>query len=234
MEAMKLKIDKGIELIRSSYYSNSILSELVRIEESFKTEEEFKAWYIAHYIPKEWFTRSDIYADHIFHEYGRNMALGETKSIRDLISESKEVERNEYDKIDAGFILDQLTKSLENGMEPSILFIPISYYGLIVSELWKKHLDRWSAHSIEVMGKKIRLKWSNKYMPFNEIMIVDPGYGKLYLKSPLNDRLKVEIKPSDRFGKMGLFIRVIHKFEILDPNKIRIIVPKSSGEESTD
>ena len=128
METVESKIREGITSIKSTYYSLSILSDLVRIFESVETKEEFKALYIAHLIPEEWFTRADIYAGFVFHQYGENMALSEIKSIRGWISEDDRIHREECNKIDASFIVSKLVESINEGIEPSILFVPISYF----------------------------------------------------------------------------------------------------------
>jgi hypothetical protein len=155
------------------------------------------------------------------------MALSEIKSIRGWISEDDRIHREECNKIDASFIVSKLVESINEGIEPSILFVPISYFVPVSMELWTKYPKMMSIDSLNLMNHKIRLKWSSKYMPFDEVMIVDNSYGKFYLKSPYVDRLRVEIKPSEEFGKRELLIRMAFKFEILDPSKVRIIVPKN-------
>lgn len=76
---------------------------------------------------------------------------------------------------------------------------------------------------LTICGERPRIFWSNKYMPFNDFILVNRGFGEWTSKPTFGDRLLVSISPSDKEDQLSLLYLTKMRFEIIDAHKILVI-----------
>lgn len=225
------KIERSKSLVRESYYKASIIDQVVEFRNALVSDENFLKLYKRTYIPREWFIRKDIYSDIVFRQFGSNIAFSEKKYIVSEILKNEGIERQTVESIDSNTLVHTSRSLLENGFNPTVLFITIDFYTKLYID-WLRvnpELQVVPFGNISISGHEYKIFWSNKYMPFSEVIFIDRNFGKWISKPNFNERLSVRISESDREDQLDLLIFTTLKFEIL--NKDRMTILQTANEE---
>ena len=109
---------------------------------------------------------------------------------------------------------------------PLVMFLPINYYT-------RFHIDWAQKYSREfrisypqgatILGHRIKVFWSNKYMPFNSFVFIDKAFGQWVSKPSFNNRLQITISDSDQPDKLDFLAFTTLKFSIIDTTRITIL-----------
>jgi hypothetical protein len=219
------KLQRCQELFTNVYYESSVIHSLVQTRDAMERDENFLKIYRRTYMPKEWFNRTDHYPDLVFRRFGANLALSEKKYVLEEILENENIEQIEIEReIQFADLRNALLHLSERQRDtPLILFLPISYYTQF-------HIDwiRENPHQLTIrypqgatiLGLNLRIFWSNKYMPFDEFIIIDTSFGLWISKPSFRNRLQVTIDDSDREDQLDFLAFTTFKFDIIDENRI--------------
>jgi len=188
------------------------------------SDENFIKMYKRTYIPKEWFTREDVYPDLVFKQFGSGIAFSEKKYIIDEILRNKEIKRSAVQTVDFNTLKETSISFLQGGVRPTVMFAPIEFFAKLHTD-WRENpeLQITTFEDIVIAGNVYKVFWSNKYIPFNEFIFVDRNFGEWISKPNFNERLSITISESDRTDQLDLLIFTTLKFSILDINKIIIL-----------
>jgi len=219
------KVTRAIALLQKTYYDNSEISGIVKTKDFNVDEEGFLQLGSKIYIPKEWFTRNDIFYDIAVEQFARNLVISETKYLLTRISDCKEIrtiplEENLLESFISHF------KQFSEMNRVQAIFAPIDLYV-------KMHID-WPASSADIRldfrsgelticGEKPRIFWSSNYTPFSHFIFVNKSFGEWIAKPAFDNRLSVSITPSNKEDKLSLLFLTIFKFEITSPEKLLIL-----------
>ena len=120
---------------------------------------------------------------------------------------------------------------------PTDIFIPIEYY--TDNEFWDvkyKDFARTNGNIVILGGYKMRIHWSNNFVPFNQIIISSPSAFECIKKkskdmkpppshkkfSDKNEFVDISMKFYDD-KKIGVLVRSVIKIDIKEPKNILII-----------
>ncbi len=138
---MQKKVTRAIALLQKTYYDNSEISGIVKTRDFRADEEGFLQLGSKIYIPKEWFTRNDIFYDIAVEQFAKNLVISETKYLLTRISGCKEIrtippEENLLESFISHF------KQFSEMNRVQAIFAPIDLYV-------KMHID-WPASSADI------------------------------------------------------------------------------------
>ena len=222
------RIEHCKNLIYEYYYNSSIIDKIVQTRDADVSDENFLKMYKRIYIPKEWFTREDVYPDLVFEQIGSGIAFSEKKYIIGEILRNEEIERSTVETIDFNTLKETSFSFSQNGIRPTVMFAPIEFFT-------KLHIDWREAPDLQIntfdditilenaREHTYKIFWSNKFMPFDEFIFIDRSFGEWVSKPSFNERLSVIISESDRADQLDLLIYTTLKFRILDTNRIAIL-----------
>jgi len=219
------KIKQAIDLLKETYYDSSEIAKIINTRNAGAEEEDFLQLGSKFYIPKEWFTRNDIIYDIAIRQFAENLVMSETKYLLSRVFGCTEIQTvaAEPDVL-KGFLKNY--KSFSERYKIQAIFAPIDLYV-------KMHVD-WPVASADVKldfrsgelivyDEKPKFFWSNNYTPFSQFIFVNKGFGQWTTKPDFDNRLSVSITPSDKEDKLTLLFLTKFKFEITNPDKIRIL-----------
>ena len=222
------KVNRCKNVLRDSYMKSNIITKVVETSDYNDSYEnlEFINLGIHTYIPKEWFTRTDIYPDVFFMDIGKSIAIGEEKYLLKQILENREVKRDDLHEVT---YKEVITKLFEVGdVTNVVLFIPIDYFVKIHVD-WARETGRpiISMNKLQVGERQVDIFWSSKYVEFNDFIIVRKSFGRWIAKPSVDSRLKIEIEESrERMEKMELKAQTTFYYYILEPEHILILTPR--------
>lgn len=219
------KIANSEQLAKDSYYGASVVNQIVSVRDFRLCDGDSLRIYRRVYVPKEWFTRTDIFSDTVFEQFGSDIAFSEKKFIvEEGILKSERILRNIVDEINLGTLEETAGRLREAGFEPTVLFAPIEYFVPIHVDWPRAGLQvRFGPDAITIARRDYRVFWSNKYMPFKEFIFIDKSFGEWISKPSFNDRFYVKISPSDRPDQLDFFAYTTMKFSIKDPRKVAVL-----------
>lgn len=220
----KERIERSKDIVRKFYYKASVIDKIVAVRDAQKAEENFLKLYKRVYIPKEWFTREDIYTDLVFEQFGSNIAFSEKKYILNEILKNENIQRLTSERIDLD-VLRKTLLSISKDVRPTVIFMPIAFFTKLHIDWCRNggHLKVYSFDKISIDKRSFRIFWSNKYIPFDEFVFIDKNFGEWVSKPNFKERLFVDISESDKPDQLDLLIYTTFKFRILDPSRITIL-----------
>jgi len=218
------RIARSESLISQSYYKASVIDKIIRVRDAGASDADFLKLYRRTYIPKEWFVRKDIYTDLIFGQFGSNLAFSEIKFILEEILKNKEIERLHVPEIGFNALLETSVSLIGREVDPTVLFMPIDYYTDLYTD-WRVNpgLRINPFDNITILGQRYKIFWSNKYMPFNEVLFIDKNFGEWVAKPNFRERLSAKISESDKVDQLDLLIFTTLKLRLLQTNRIKIL-----------
>jgi len=143
---------------------------------------------------------------------GQSIAIGEenylVRSLRSFISNKEEVEDLSFETVVGSLNMHNLSR-------PRSALIPLSFYSAL-------HLGKFEKMSVDydqydpylVLGKKrVRVYWSNNYVPFDEIFFIGNEIGEWVVKPDPSDQedLTIEVQ-GERDGKFDVVIKTVASF----------------------
>jgi hypothetical protein len=161
---------------------------------------------------------------------GRNVAIREeaylVRSLLNSISNKKVLN---------AFTAEGIKSAItELGITPNVVFIPIKYHkslhinpppGIRVS------YDKGDT-MLEIDRTKVRVFWSNVYIPFEELIFVDQRLGEWVVSGDDANWLKVERKEERVEKKFDVTIRTIAEFFVKDNTKGLVLAIGPSPSET--
>ena len=164
---------------------------------------------------------------------GRSIGIGEEKHIVEKILADDSVDKVSVDVVDYRAIMNSASDLVVQMGRPVsdlhfALFIPIDYMVTIYTE-W----TRDSAVSLRFVGRdelilnrfSMKLFWSNKYIDYNDFILLERSLCRWIAKPSITNRLNVEITESGKLGKVELRAQTEFSFTIRNPEKIRVLSP---------
>jgi len=170
----------------------------------------------------------------ILDEVGTSVARGETKQIIEKISSlpSKTVEKLSYEDILVGI---QSLRDL--GFVPNHIFLPINYFHEVFEwnkGKWRPDTARGSAFSTLYTnsGEQLSINYSNKYIPFEHVMITSKEANIWEYRHVDDDSTKNRLKVKFDWNYNDpdntlLLVQTIYNFKISEENGNFIIKPKN-------
>jgi len=225
-ENNKYAQDKYIKmknLCRETYYKNSKITDMVNVLSDPNYPTEYALGRRVN-IPKKWFTDISHYPNMVFEDLGRYTANYEkwflVKHIPEVL---KNIEHKELE-ITPESIINNIF-SMESP-DRITLFMPLSFY-------MKFHID-WRLNDIfknNSLGIKINeIVWSNKYIDFDYMMILDSYAIKFHYDRDIDKRLIIEDKELDEF-EIDFTVKTDISYKIVDENKIKLFTPTNTPEK---
>jgi hypothetical protein len=226
------RIGKSEQLAKDSYFKNSVISQIVNVRDFRPGDQGFVRIYKRVYVPREWFTRTDIYSDLAFEQLGSSIALSEKKFIiEDQILKNAEITRRTVDEINLSNLEETADSLVEAGFEPTVLVAPIEYFMPIYVD-WQRSALRvgFAPDIITISRRNYNIFWSNKYIPIKEFIFIDKSFGEWISKPSFNERFYVRISPSDQLDKLDFLAYTTLKFSVVEPRKIAILQKNETTE----
>jgi len=224
------KIDYYSQKVREEYQKMSILGHLSEIRRyNQETDRELQFIKIYRYIgnlDKRWFFKDDdSYPDHIFSEFGREIARGEEVHILDTIKKMASIEIIKLKENFTAAIFDKI-KAVYNqmktaGFNPTVVFLPLEVSKNFV-------IEQYGTFSDLKIDENVSLKIinANNRLIFDDIIILDKSAG-VWTYKPINgeeERLFVEITPNEKDElKMKILVKTTINYRIIHPESIKIL-----------
>lgn len=159
---------------------------------------------------------------------GRSIALGEEKYLVKTLENSI---LNRF--VEQDLSLDAISRAISKvgpSFVPKTVFIPLDFFSILemgkVSGVrtWYKGPDCF----LIIGSRKLRAFWSNKYVPYDSLILVGQRLGKWIVKPDPVDRhwVTIDVEPSDE--KVDITAKTVACYSILDPQAGLILkVPPS-------
>jgi hypothetical protein len=216
-EFMRLK-----RLLLKRYYERSVIEEALETRDykpNSDDTKEFRQIGASHRFDTDVFADPTHYLDLFFDQAADSLILGEKKYLVDTMLKQetipKYMERFTYDG------LVEMISSKFGASEPSIIFMPLTLFSRVHME-WaiglNKGLDAKDGHYrviLPVHSYRPQLVWSNKYMPFDSIVVTSKQVGEWIAKPKVNDRVRVT-----RSDDAALHVYSVFHFQVRDPEQV--------------
>lgn|GEM_PF-3123715 len=197
------------------------------------------------YIPREWFTNPSNYPDVAFSDIGRGISIGEEKHVIDTIMSNSTLRKIDYTSGTFAPIEQQL-KELTELIDPRenvaipnfIMFAPIEYFkqfyidwtrdnpNLLLEPGSTDFVVRFASTVNGFEGVSLKPYWSSQYIPYSDFVLFQKSACHWIAKPNIDNRLEVDVAESSVSEKMELKAFTIFKFEIANPDRIRILSPR--------
>ncbi|MHA1409721.1 MAG: hypothetical protein ACTSQY_05365 [Candidatus Odinarchaeia archaeon] len=212
--------EKMKNLCRETYYKNSKITDMVNIFSDLNYPTEYALGRRVN-IPKKWFTDISHYPNLVFEDLGRYTANYEkwflVKHIPEVL---KNVEYKEMEITQESIINSIFSMEYPNRIT---LFMPLPFY-------MKFHIDWRLNETLKNMPLWIKINeviWSNKYIDFDYVMILDSDAIHFYYDRDIDQRLKIEDKELDE-SNIDFTVKTDISFKIDDENKIKLFSPTNT------
>lgn len=192
-------------------------------------------WY---YIPEEWFTDPSIFPDLVFGETGRSIALGEEKHIVEKILENDSTRKIIVETVDSFFIKRQIrdvilraTQTYGHANYQIVIFAPIAYF--VAAHIDWPRQERgivWRNGDLFVDGLRIELHWSNKYIDYKELIILEKSMCCWIAKPTVGGRMNADVTVSNQRGQLELKAQSVFSFLLEAPENILVVRPTNLPE----
>lgn len=225
-EYAQAKVKKAINILYKTYYAGSELAKIVTVEDATNIENEvFLQLGSRHLVPKEWFTRTDIVIDVVFDQFARNLVISEEKVLLERIFRATEIPKLEIsENIIEDFILQ--FREFSKNQKVDTLLIPIDFYVGMHTDWLTKTPDikmDFTSGELTICETKPHIFWSNKYTPFDDLVLINKHFAKWTSKPNFENRLEVKISKSDKEDQLNLIYLTKFKLELIDPTKALIL-----------
>lgn len=219
------RIELSERLTRDSYRKASIIDQIVNTRDCTPNDVDFIRIFRRVYVPLEWFTETNIASDLVFQEFGSDIALSEKKFLlEEKILKTTGILRKRVDAFNLEGLGETAGLLLEGGFMPTILFAPIEYYVQFYADWLGRNLQIGKdQNTVIIMGHRMHVFWSNKYIPFKQFIFIDKSFGEWVSKPSFDNRLYVKISPSDKSDQLDFLAYTIAKLSIINPRKIAIL-----------
>jgi len=223
------EFSQGIELIKESYYSSSIISDVIDASDYGGSDiHDFKKLGKAMNIPVEWFNDPSQYLEILFNQLGGGVSLGEEIHLVNELIKQYEGEIRFLDITADIFIRNILNLVHRRGTTGNItVFLPIEFHNRIYID-WLENPALNINHStgqLSVGSYPFKVIWSNKYNEFSKIVILKSNFGRWICSPNVENRLIIRPLLVERNTTVQLIVETIFDFNILDENLLTIIHP---------
>lgn len=230
-------LDKLREMQRlagRAYYSASILDEIVSLRDFEQGDiREFQQLAYRPRLEAEMFNDPATVMDLVFGEIGRSIALSEERAIVTKIAELTVQGSPANDNFVA--IVQAVTRLLAEGGSPSLILAPVDYYMTWHWDWATRHSEGPGFRFIQDSGRSylqvgsfppIRVRWSNKYVPFDDFYVIDRGWGEWVAKPDRGHRFQVRFLERN---ELDYAYKVVFRLDIIDPSRVLRIIPNRIG-----
>jgi hypothetical protein len=168
------------------------------------------------------YSAGDTYTAPEIFGLGRNVAIAQEKHLVDVLLKgiSNRMSLKE-------FTADTVTDAIQEvGIRPDTVFLPLDYFSPVaMSKVKGISLAFEGRDEFLLLGKmRLRVLWSNKYVPFSEMIFVEKNLGEWLVKPDQNSHwLRVELAPGRTRGKFDVTIKTIAEYVIDNPAKGLVI-----------
>jgi hypothetical protein len=220
------KLARAKNILRETYYRESNFDRLVEVRAATAGETGFQQLYLRTMIPREWFTREDVVIDLAFEGFGTNLAHSEVQVIVNKIFSEPTIPKVDIGQHVREDVISQIQAFSANNKIGAML-IPLDLY-VDMHTVWLEEAPDDIQMDIRTGNLafgdlKPSIFWSNKYMPFDDIALIDKRFGQWVLKPNFAERLAVKIVESQEADKLDLSFFTTGRFEIANANRVLIL-----------
>lgn len=155
---------------------------------------------------------------------GRSIAIGEEQYlVKTLLKQvTTKVKSDDFGQM---AILEACRRAGPD-FHPSAVFVPLAFhYALHIGKIPgirlvfhdPIHDSRGTFLECSGLDDRPRVFWSNKYVPFHEVIFVDRNLGEWVVKSADTHWIVVEMKPAKEKTKVDVTVKTIAYLNVLDP-----------------
>ena len=229
---------RGIKLLQSIIraYNEESLVQNVSVIENYEPSTHARLTFgqigVRAPIPRVWIEESNRIL--LVDDFGRSIAWGERNYLQNLWSERTQLikfPKREFNLDDFHRILRELCTSIN----PTVLLAPIERYSEIVS-WWLRGRSK-SQSGIRLAlgrpyfvfedGRELRVYWSNRYVPLDHFVLVDPSATHWIVKpdSDTGSRLTAVFVENDKdSNKIDFLVKTEVVADLIDRERVKTFV----------
>jgi hypothetical protein len=206
-ESEKMRLRK---LTIDTYNQYSILPSVVNLQKSVGVDSDTPHKFARHLTVDHWLDQSYVH-DLVFIEMGRVIGLSETKYLVERIE--KEIRPVSGNAFDMDLISHHAHELSEKKYNPTALILPIQLYREFFNKwVLTRHLKiHGPGEQITLDGLRMRLVWSNKFVPLSRALIVNKYFADWTCSPSPDDRIQVNFAPKD---ETNMDVQVESKFRM--------------------
>ena len=217
------RVQRFTQNVRDEYERATIIREVIRWRERRPSDPfEFVQIGMRFRVGPETFVErysagSHYYSSEIF-GLGRNIAIGEEKYLVKMLQKTIRNRRRT-----SLFSLSQVSHEIDsvNGLAPECVFIPIDFF----TDLHSGDPANWnilhdgSKNYLLLGGRKLRVFWSNIYVPFKKWIFVDPELSEwiIALDETTRHWVTVEVEPKNE-RSVSVLVKTMACYHTIDPS----------------
>lgn len=226
---------RGIELLHSimKAYNEESIVQNVSVIENYEPSTHARLTFgqigVRHSIPRVWIEESNRIL--LVDDFGRSVAWGERNYLQTLWSERTQLikfSKREFNFDDFHRILRELCTSFN----PTVLLAPIERYSEIVS-WWLRgpskpqsgiRLALGRPYFVLEDGRELRVYWSNRYVPLDHFVLVDPSSTHWIVKpdSDTGGRLTSTFVENDEDpNKIDFLVKTVVAANLIDRERVK-------------
>jgi len=220
----KTEFERLRNILLNRYYERSIVDEAVTTRNynpDTDNAKEFRQIGSSGKFESNPFSDSSHFLDLLFEQEADNIILGEKKYLVDTMLK-QEIEPKFMDQFTYDNLLNVINLKFQT-TEPSVIFMPLTLFSRIRMEWWKQPQRKLfevqgGNHRLVLGGNrpKPQLIWSNKYMPFDSIVIASKRVGEWIGKPKLRERVRVTLSDDNKV----LHAYSVFRFEIRNTQEL--------------
>lgn len=222
------KLNEMVELCRRTYYEKSKIQNMVNIFGNTNHSIDYTLGRRVN-VPKRWFTDITHYPNMVFEDFGAHVASSEKWFLVSKIPENRSIDFEEME-----ITPESLISSIFSIEYPQrvTLFIPLPFYMQFHLE-WRRLFDPIDDRFV-IGGIPIEVVWSNKYMDFNYLMILERDAVNVSYRTPIENRLEIFYSELNS-DELDFTVKSSISYRVVEPSRIKLITPTNlpSQEEGT-
>jgi len=247
------KLKKFAAQIIQAYKRQSILGQIANVIDFSAAYERKDFFQIAEAVslPKEFFySEDDVDNSFLAGDFARSIVFGEQNFILSQLLQKanrSEIQSHNIEKFSYLALIDIIRKAY---VTPTDIFIPIdlSYWNEVHDWLYKGRAKYEDDHQLYILvgNDKIRVHWSTKAIPFNDIFFIDRNglrivqkkfedmieptwLGNILFKYGQKEPLRLDFAQSEDQDKFRFYFRSVIAIDSVDKNTVGFIkLPESN------
>lgn len=163
---------------------------------------------------------STVFLDLLFEQEADNLVLGEKKHLVDSIIANKNIVPQHLDELSYDSLVDAIRAKFSIS-KPSVIYMPLALSRKVRLEWNRKGKSFLITHNyFRIIApdydENPLLVWSNKYMPFNSIIVANKTFGQWVARPNRKERVKVNFNEASTV----LSVYSTFHFSLLKPEEV--------------
>jgi hypothetical protein len=226
------KVDRVESEIRSAYEKFTIIPSLAQVRQFNAVSDSTKVFtqiFVSFFHPIRDFTEEQPAL--IMLEVGMAVALGERNFINERLFDKGPVVEMSKEEVTVQKIRDIVRDLKQRGFQPNVMLAPLQHY-VDYMQAWLQedpHSIVWDGpqeYLVINSGERLRVVWSNSYVPYNDFLIMDRRIGEWVVKpDPKGRALITRISRSTLYpeSRVEVLAKTVVHYELRAPNGMRIL-----------